>query len=284
MIEVNISYEIAAAGQEEYLLHLAPGEILSRMSSPSACALAAITEKDDGSRVPVGLMIFEISGNKDRRLVWLYVLQDYRRQGIGEGLLRYFIDYNSYGQAYVVLSDEMLADSSTEQIKAYFLEKNFADKGYDGSHFEISRQQILTCEITRKYSFLFKRYEKVKPFIDLDRDETEKAIAGFSNYNMGRLLYEKAVKDVSCVYRDSSNVLGIIVVGKEDGIYRFLTMWAPNPRIERMLFEASILKLDRVMTGSDKLLVDDENPSIFGWVEKLFENVKRKKQIHMALQ
>ena len=79
-------------------VQLAPLELIDELADAFHFGLGAVAETEDGTAAAVGILLYDVSeeeyqssdtGN-DVWLKWLYVAQDYRQQGIADGLMETF--------------------------------------------------------------------------------------------------------------------------------------------------------------------------------------------------
>lgn len=281
---MRISYEIAKGGQEKYLVALAPAGVLNRVSSPQVCTIAAITDNEDGSRTPVGLMMFEMVGRGDRRLTWLYVKKDSRTMGIGNVLLGYFEKFKSYGGMDVLVEEEPAGDFSSEQMSDYLLGRGFKKEGTVNGHIVISRDEIYRSRFVKKAMADAYKLEDIKSFSEVDSEEVIEALGSYSSYAQGKFFFEAADKKVSCIFKKGNDLSGIIAIGYSNGVYSILQLWAKNARVELRVLESAILRLDSVMNVDDILAVDRDSSGVSEWILKLFGKDRIRKQLRFTFQ
>ncbi len=202
-------------------VQLAPLELIDELADAFHFGLGAVKKLEDGTNAAVGILLYDVSEEEyqspdmgdDVSLKWLYVAQDYRQQGIANGLMKTFSELmNTAGVLSVVCEASAFADAN---LLCEFLERWGFAFSYQKKY-----ELTMTLEEMLEYAFFEETadMDDIKPIQVLSglqlRKRLEQLAAG--HQRLQRLLdsenWEWIDPDISCAVEGGGQIKSVFLV------------------------------------------------------------------------
>ncbi len=275
---MELEYAQPEKGQEPYIRHLASQDVLSLMGLNNVNSVVAIDEVN-GTRIPVAMMIGRWDAEeRSMDVVWLFVEEEYR----GDGIAKKFLNMLSQA-AETIQATKLRASFYPDFAGQEETEKLISFLDYNG--FEVEEREdgpwMITGQDFLETDFVVKAEGKAQK----NRDETV-PLGNFSMAEIGRCLIQFAPgevyprefvdTEVSRGILDEEGWKGILVVCLHGDVYEPVIFHAANKQAEMALLVGMANALAEKMEPTDYFRVH-KNPTEFSsWMEKIFPGAERQ--------
>ncbi len=278
---MDFEYAQPERGQEEYIRHLAPSNILSRLEQKNIYCVVAVAREDDG-RTVVALMMGRWKPKEHvMDLLWLYVEEECRGRGIATNLLRMLFQAARKCMAKKFRAQwylELAGEGTSIEVAAFLKSRGFLLKERSNGPW------IITGETFREEDFVIKsriRVEKNKdktvPLTEISLAELGKCMAALAP---GETYPDETVEPgISCVVRDSEGWKGILIIRRYGNMYEPVIFHAVNKHVEMQLLVGMARRLDETIKPTDYIRIKERPKLMAEWADKIFPQLHRQKVI-----
>ncbi len=205
MIICDISIE-----KTELYYHLVPARVLGQIDGQTVFGLAAYDEKR--GNYPAAAMAFSVTGDAIE-ILWFYVAEDYRRQGVGNLLLGEFFTVTAsipYESIHISVPDI----PGAEQTLVFFTDYTFSFEQSHAFELQESLEKLTSRRLSKRTTAHGKEIVRLSSVI---KHNAVSFLEEYMGFDAALKLYAAAEKNISTVHLKDTTPVGVCIFAPPEG-------------------------------------------------------------------
>ncbi len=273
---MDVAYEQPLKGHEHYIKHLVSPDRLCWLGRRDVSSVAAIVREDEGRRA-VGLMMVRLDEDKQIELMWLYVDEGYRGNGIARTFLKILFDAGKRVRASWIsteFNEYMMGDFPAKEMMNFLTNHGILTTCDEDGPWLVPGEVLADQPYVDYAETEVKKNGSGLVFFDhLSAREIGSCMEALASEHGGNTVF--CERDISCAVKIGNKWMGVLMVDKLADTYEPRVFEAVDEQTARLLVNAMVCRLAQKITPFEILRVREE-PRLFAkWMKEAFPNFNR---------
>ncbi len=274
---MEYTYELIPSNLIGRYADLALKEQLQRAKFRNVSSVAAFDTSSEHKRA-LGLIQYA-QKNDGLELLWVYVSDDHRRQGIGRGLIKYLLDTakgNHSQKVYARIPEDLDIDLGAEEMSEFLLNNGFKNKEVVPGQWSVTGKDVFLENFKLGKKQLDELFRNIVPFEKCTSAVVSGCARAMKLRDPDDVLH--AEKSLSFICESGGSYKGMIWTNKYgDALYPEGLVFL-DENVRDRLIAAFLVSYSRNIRYADRVIVRESEIS-GKWMRKFFPETSTNKTI-----